>query len=191
MPCVRTRGAADRQQRSAGALSPANDNRAAICTPTATPSVAGTVSRQVIDVPMHSITMRAMRRRRTLPALAWIALLSIAINALVPTLSRAMAIASPVPVLGADICSVVGPERRPLDASSKPLQGTPPVLLHMGQDCPYCGAHAGSYAMPPPGTLPGLTLQPSSGGAIGSYPDVPDPLFVWAAERSRGPPAAN
>ena len=113
---------------------------------------------------------------------SWIALLAILFGALAPTLSHAFVPAAAQPV-EFPICSAAG------HAAPDVKNGGIDLGVDPFKHCPFCADqhHA-------PGLLP-----TSSAGllVIGSpvlpslFYQAPEPLFHWAATRSRGPPRVS
>lgn len=114
----------------------------------------------------------------------WIASLAILFNALAPSISHAL---SSGPSNMMEICSATGTtwiaadQARP-DASKK-------SPLHHLEHCPFCIAHADTFALPLP-----LTSSFAVAGGHDFFPalfyDAPTPLFSWSAAKPRGPPTS-
>jgi hypothetical protein len=120
----------------------------------------------------------------------WIACLAVLLNALVPSVSHAVAAGRAAPA-SREICR------------ADPTASVPRLAAHLApaaahkaghdggallQDCGYCVAHAGSQGLLPAitaglGMLGGHALRP-----VLSY-HAPRPLLALAAAAPRGPPA--
>jgi hypothetical protein len=120
---------------------------------------------------------------------SWIACLAILFGMLAPTLSHA--VHTPLQ-LGAQlvdfpVCHAGGPttaDMRPMGAAPDPDRSPGPF-----QHCPFCsdGHHT-------PGLLPQtLAALVAVGGPVlpSLFYQAPEPLFHWAAPRSRAPPVVS
>ncbi|MES2263280.1 MAG: DUF2946 domain-containing protein [Pseudomonadota bacterium] len=137
-------------------------------------------------------------------AQAWIALCAVLLNALVPSVSHAVAYAKGSPPLWeicradgtrlvgsgdidfATVTSVTGSgsgSGKKLTVQQKPK----PAGMAMTGDCGYCAVHAGSFGLPP-SALSGLPV--AGGHSLYSFLfyRAPQPLATWSASRPRGPP---
>jgi hypothetical protein len=120
-----------------------------------------------------------MNRLRRHVLTSWIACLAILFGALAPTLSHAVDRAAPQ-VIVFPICSAAGHTMADIGLADAGL-GTDPL-----RHCPFCvdQHHA-------PGLLP---QTPAALAAVGGavlpllFYQAPEPLFHWAATRSRAPP---
>ncbi len=132
--------------------------------------------------------LRSLARRR---AVSWIACFAIALNALAPSVSQAIA-AYTGQTGWTQICSLAGLRWVQLadddlansqDPSSQSQQAD-------AQQCPFCGLHAGSFALLPPAIASieiatGFDLHPTL------FYAAPRPLFQWASAHPRAPPLAS
>jgi hypothetical protein len=116
---------------------------------------------------------------------AWLACLAILFNALIPSISHALAWQSGTPGQ-AEICTVEGTKVISLAA---PHSGKAPAVpdLKAFQHCAYCLTHAGSS-----GLLPQAAAVPVFLDGHDLYPPLfyqaPQPLFSWIAANPRAPP---
>lgn len=129
--------------------------------------------------------MNRMLKRRTLHL--WIACFAILMNALLPSLSHAMAARQGGASL-MEICTVAGPRLIRVDAPADPAQAPADSLLHHLEHCPFCATHAAVLGMPPALPLPFAVI-----GGHDLFPSLfyqsPSPLFSWSRPHSRAPPA--
>jgi hypothetical protein len=121
-------------------------------------------------------------KRRTLHV--WIACLAILFAALAPSISHALAAASPSRF---EICSADG--GKTAITGGVLLKKAGAGATHHLEHCPYCATHAGSFAMPP-GVVAGFAVVGGHDLFPRLYYTAPAPLFSWSAARPRGPPAA-
>ena len=120
-------------------------------------------------------------------AYAWIAALAILFNALAPSVSHALSLASASTApRQVEICTAMGIEMVPMAA--EPGHASPDALLKGLMHCAYCTPHAGAFALPPP-VSPTLAVL----GGHDAYPPLflraPQPPFEWSPAQPRGPPA--
>jgi hypothetical protein len=118
--------------------------------------------------------------------IAWLACIAILLNALMPTISHAMASSQDQSGFWTSVCSASGtkfipaPFSKPTDKNS---DSKPMSMVH----CPYCLAHAGSVAL-----LPATTLLLAPASLSYALPRLfylsPSPLFAWASANPRAPP---
>lgn len=125
----------------------------------------------------------------------WIACFAVLMNALVPSISHAMAAVSGVPATW-EICRT--------DASALAAPGQPDfVVVGAGvslskktsqnkiasmEDCGYCLPHGGSFALMP-STITGLGLMGGHALRPFLFYRAPQPLLALSAAPPRGPPA--
>jgi hypothetical protein len=123
--------------------------------------------------------IRPTRRLR----FVWLALFAVLLNALVPTVSHALAASRPaIPI---DVCSVDG--GAPFAAAAALLMQEDHGAMGLAGDCGYCLAHAGSHGLPPPVhalLVPALGAEPRPF----LFHRAPRPLAIWLAAVPRGPP---
>lgn len=129
------------------------------------------------------MSLSAPARRRA----AWIALVAVLAFALLPTLSRAMAVAA-----GGgwtEVCTPQGMKWVSLDAAA--AEDTAPVGAPASLDhCALCGLSA-EAAAPLPATAP-PPLLPLRGAAPPSlFLQAPATLHAWRSAQPRGPPAGG
>lgn len=129
----------------------------------------------------------------------WIAMLAILLNALVPSISHALAGAGGQAGTW-EICRADGKRYSLYDAPSGPAfaafaaandaPGAPAKESQFtaGEHCAYCLPHAGDFALP--------ATVGAAAGVFGQHPHhpflfyrSPRPLTAWSAARPRGPPA--
>lgn len=113
----------------------------------------------------------------------WIAALALLFGALAPALSHAF-VRSAGQAIDFPICSAVGHTAADGQPAGLPDPGPAPV-----KHCPYCADqhHA-------PGLLPQApAVLVAIGGAVlpSLFYQAPEPLFHWAATRSRAPPTVS
>jgi len=112
----------------------------------------------------------------------WIAMLAILFGALAPTLSHAVVGAS-AQAVAFPVCSAAGHAAPDVKNTGIDL-GVDPF-----KHCPFCADHHHA-----PGLLP---QSPAAMVIIGGpvlpslFYQAPEPLFHWAATRSRGPPRVS
>jgi hypothetical protein len=112
-------------------------------------------------------------KRRTLHL--WIALLAVLFSALAPSVSHALAAATP-DVL-AEMCTVNGATKK-----------SPDSAMHGMEHCPYCAMQGHSPALLPQ-AMAGFAVV----GGHDLYPALfylaPQPLHTWSSAKPRGPPS--
>lgn len=114
--------------------------------------------------------------------IAWLAGLAMLFGALAPTLSHAFVPAS-AQSIEFPICSAVG--HTLTDVKNSTIDLGPNPFKH----CPYCAdQHHAPYLLP---STPAALV--AIGGAVlpSLFYQAPEPLFHWAATRSRGPPVLS
>ncbi|CAL94774.1 DUF2946 domain-containing protein [Azoarcus olearius] len=116
---------------------------------------------------------------------AWIASFAILLAALAPVVSQLMAARAGDEARWLEICTVAGTERVAVagdhgDGGGKPAQA-------MGEHCPYCFTHAGSFGLPP-ADVPVFAVAGGADVLPPLYFAAPRPLFAWAAAQPRAPP---
>ena len=133
---------------------------------------------------LHSPAVNAARRH--LPSLAWIALLAMLLLALLPTLSRAMAVAQGESAVWAEICTAQGMKRVALDSQTSDPAAPEAAGGHLDH-CPFCSLCAQAVGMPP---AP-LVVRDVSATAEHVPPlflQAPRTLFAWRRAQPRAPP---
>lgn len=124
--------------------------------------------------------MSSRLKRRTLQV--WIACLAVLFAALAPSVSHALAAASPSRF---EICSAEGGKTAITGGVLLKKAGA----AHHMEHCPYCATHAGTFAVPP-GAATGFAVVGGHDLFPLLYFSAPAPLFSWSSARPRGPPAA-
>lgn len=132
--------------------------------------------------------MHVFRQHRRF--ISWLAALAIVLNALMPTVSHAMAAAQQEAAPWLEVCTVYGIKY--LSQSAQDQQNADPAPersdMQNMQHCPYCTVHAASVVVlhdtgPP-------VLQPLTQYRVAAlFLHSPRPLFVWASSNPRAPPA--
>ena len=117
-------------------------------------------------------------RRFRLHFLVWLALCAMLMNALAPSISRALAVAQGNS--SAEICRA---------GYGRVLQDGGVDTMAAMADCAYCLPHAGSFALPPP-ALAAAGLFGSHGVRPFLFYRAPQPLLALTAAPPRGPPLA-
>lgn len=124
------------------------------------------------------------RRRLTL----WIAMLAILFGALAPALSQALEFLEgrQAGASWVEICTAAGSKLVQFDGGQSQPASDP--LAHHLKNCPYCAAHAGAPALPPPAAI-GFAVF----GGHDVFPllfyTAPSVQFAWSPAAPRGPPA--
>jgi hypothetical protein len=131
----------------------------------------------------YNSPMSRIFKTRTLQA--WIACLAILFGSLAPSISHALAAASPG-TARVEICTRAGIMMMTVSdtaAKKSPLSLTQAHLKH----CPCCLAHEGPLGLPPPQLVTFAIL-----GGHDLFPALfyvaPQPLFSWRAANPRAPP---
>ncbi|THF67112.1 DUF2946 domain-containing protein [Pseudothauera nasutitermitis] len=117
---------------------------------------------------------------------AWLAAFAVAIAALAPTLTQAMAWAGDGSVRWVEVCTVLGVKMVAMQEdgadTDAPASGDLPSA-----SCPYCSPHAGSFALPPGSALAVAALQPRE--TLFSAPSAaPPPAASRGIPQPRAPP---
>jgi Protein of unknown function (DUF2946) len=128
--------------------------------------------------------MRALRRHHHLHA--WIAIATLLLAALVPTLSHALAFQ--IRPDRVEICTAQGMQW--VGSAESGLDGSTPEAIHFLEHCPFCltpGPVLGLPAADPlVGLLAGLSDAPPS-----AFLAAPRRLYAWASAQPRAPPFAS
>ena len=124
-------------------------------------------------------------------AVAWLAILAILFNALMPAVSHAISFSSATPAQ-VEVCTAMGMEMIPMPALPNGTTNEtdkPPSdkLLKSMTHCAYCATHAGAFGLAPAAT--------SVFAVLGGHDDFP-PLYYqaartlipWLLAQSRAPP---
>ena len=112
---------------------------------------------------------------------AWLALLLFALATLVPTVSRAMALAQGQVAPWATVCST---------ADSAGRSGPADALQHLTDHCPACHLQTDSVA-PPPSASAGLALRPAATLRPQAAAQAPTAAARWSGGQPRAPPCAH
>lgn len=131
---------------------------------------------------------------------AWIALFAMLAGALAPTISRAAAAGDQSGVrYWLEVCSASGSNLIELAVADAGRYGGHGLVTaapadgegapaHLALDhCPYCGAQAGTAALPPHDPPPLIVAQRVM-RAPTLFLLAPRPLFAWSSARPRAPP---
>lgn len=116
---------------------------------------------------------------------AWVAIFSILLAALAPSVARALSSPQPQAMPWAEICTVAGIQGA---HDAAPLSGSGQHDGAVFKHCPFCLSHAGHFALP---AAP-LNLLPAAVVSSESFPPsvpAPSPRFMRAAAQPRAPPA--
>lgn len=128
---------------------------------------------------MHKLVKRHV-------AWIWIAALAVLFSALAPTISRAMAAATPGADEEVQVCTMEG-MRTLVPAGHLPDKSDPHRFDHFLEQCPYCALHAGAAILPP-----SMQLAFAAPDVSFSHPPLfyqsAVPLFAWTRAHPRGPP---
>ncbi len=127
----------------------------------------------------------------------WIAIVAILLNALMPSVSQALAWQAHSSSAGqarwTELCGAQGSTWVLLDAQGQVLAQSAqrpadaPAAGH-GEHCPYCLTHAGSFALPAV-TPPVWPASASPAELAGREAGAPRPQVLWLAPAARAPPA--
>lgn len=133
--------------------------------------------------------LRSLARRRVV---SWIACFAIALNALAPSVSQAIA-AYTGQTGWTQICSLAGLRWVQIaedDLANSQEDGAPGQQQLQTQQCPFCGLHAGSVALLPP-TFASIEVVTGFDAHPTLFYAAPRPLFQWASAHPRAPPLAS
>ncbi|MDY7540016.1 DUF2946 domain-containing protein [Undibacterium sp. 5I1] len=127
-------------------------------------------------------------KRSRLPL--WIALFAVLLNALAPSISHAIA-ANNGSSDFIEICTVSGTQFVKLDrikSSAASLNtSSAPVKTQLSDHCPFCIAHAGSFALLPTSQVVPLVIDGHDQFPALFY-HSPSPLISWSTANPRAPP---
>jgi hypothetical protein len=120
-------------------------------------------------------------------AVAWLAILAILFNALMPAVSHAISV-SPATPAQVEVCTAMGMEMMTMPVLPNGENGVPSdKLLKSMTHCAYCATHAGAFGLAPAAT--GVFA------VLGGHDDFPPlyyqaarTLFPWLLAQSRAPP---
>lgn len=118
---------------------------------------------------------------------AWIASFAILLGALVPAVSQLMAAAGGDEARWLEVCTVAGTELVSVAVEHGDRSQDGKHAPAMGEHCPYCFTHAGSFGLPP-ADLPVFALAGGADVLPPLYYAAPRPLFAWAGSQPRAPP---
>ena len=120
-------------------------------------------------------------RRSTRRITAWLSMLVLVLNALMPLAAQAMR-ASVADGNAIEICTSTGMMRLAQDEPSSP-DGS----FAAQSSCPFCLLYDGPAMLPP--TLPALPLTQSYAGMPPAFYQAAPTSAVWLTALSRGPPS--
>lgn len=126
--------------------------------------------------------MFRFRARRALTA--WIATFALLVSVLAPAASQAMSAFADDEQQWVEVCTPAGMQWLAVNSGDA---GGDDDNAGMAS-CPYCYAHAGSFALPPPTAPTVLALPRTSAEQPRLFLIAPRPLFAWAASHPRAPP---
>jgi hypothetical protein len=121
---------------------------------------------------------------------AWIASLAVLLAAFAPFISEAKS-QTRIPGRGwIEVCTHTGTKLVKVDSKQDPTSSTPVEKGSHSKHCSFCFTHAGTASLPP---VAGFILPVASGKQPQPplYYQSPSTLFIWAAIRSRAPPAIS